>query len=103
MNCKQGERAMIVRLHPDFTAFERRAVQAAMGRVVVCQRAGNLDGCQVWYFEEPVVVLGVSGIPGTTVALLGAPDEILMPLRDPGDDAVDEVLLRVGKPEGVTA
>jgi hypothetical protein len=31
------------------------------------------------------------------------PDARLRPIRDPGDDAVDEMVLRVGKPQEVTA
>ena len=31
------------------------------------------------------------------------PDSILIPIRDPGDDATDEMVERVGKPQEVTA
>lgn len=31
------------------------------------------------------------------------PDKFLRPIRDPGDDAVDEMVQKLGKPEGVTA
>lgn len=30
-------------------------------------------------------------------------DSTLRPIRDPGDDAVDETIQRLGKPKGVTA
>lgn len=99
MNCKQGERAMIVRLHRDFTPFERRIMTRLLGRVVVCHQRVDLDGCPVWLFEAPEHVR----MAPLTCVISGAPDSILMPIRDPGDDAVDEMLLRVGKPEGVTA
>jgi|GEM_PF-3476124 len=31
------------------------------------------------------------------------PDGLLRPIRDPGDDAVDEMVLRAGRPDGVAA
>jgi hypothetical protein len=31
------------------------------------------------------------------------PDRLMRPIRNPGNDAVDEMVLRVGAPEGVTA
>lgn len=50
-----------------------------------------------WTFDGPKLVHPVFG-ECTAVA-----DHALRPIRDPGDDAVDEMTLLAGKPEGVTA
>lgn len=82
MNCKKGELAVIIKSDPD--------KQHAIGhicRVVERWQHQFLRHEPAWRID-PVV----SG--GYDVVL----DECLRPIRDPGDDAVDETLVRLGKP-----
>lgn len=77
MRCKPGDLAVIIRAkHPE-----------NVGRLVTVVRL-NDDG--LWLVEGKG--------PG-----IYCRDENLRPIRDPGDDATDEMVERVGKPQEVTA
>lgn len=108
MNCKPGDLAVIVR-------GLNGALSSRVGTLVTvgALHATNSYFGPVWNVTHmrPIVGLAVDGRNGKTQGLgsLGAkghcPDDWLRPIRDPGDDAVDETL--VGNPapvhEGVTA
>lgn len=57
---------------------------------------------QVWEIADPVGFC-IYFKDGSCISgeLAGVDDEYLRPIRDPGDDAVDEMVQRLGKPEGV--
>ena len=86
MNCKQGDLAIIVRctLEP-----------SANGKIVRCVSSFVIDGHVGWEIDPFVKVS--NGYYSSVV------DRLLRPIRDPGDDAVDEIVRLVGKPEMVTA
>ncbi|RZI60671.1 MAG: hypothetical protein EOP14_00105 [Pseudomonas sp.] len=99
MNCKPGDLAIIVRAHGP-----------SLGQIVRCLKLNPLI--------SSVPTFGVNGtgapepfwdIDITIVAFNGTkvryvPDACLRPIRDPGDDAVDETLLRLPSPrQEVTA
>ena len=91
MNCKPGDLAIIV----DAGSCAR----VHIGKIVRCIR-----------LTEPIY--GHHGFGWETLPELNASDdgkallwrdEHLRPIRDPGDDATDEMVQLLGKPSGVTA
>jgi hypothetical protein len=99
VNCKPGDLAVIV--------FCPRGAEHLLGRMVrLTVRAPDcppvpwrpeVDARPSWCYEGERLTLR----SGTVVEKLN--DCCLSPIRDPGDDAIDEMLLRVGMPEGETA
>ena len=96
MNCKPGDLARVVA--PGYfvrCACGARTLIVKPDTLVVCAKP-FADG---WYLEEPVEVRTVwacdpmQPLVGTAGSL---PDHLLRPIRDPGDDAVDEMVLKVG-------
>lgn len=108
MNCKPGDLAVIVRDEKNLGLLGRicRVLHAAStsefrlpdGYLHVPCSAGRwaID------FNEPINVPLRNGNSRWTRFAV-ANDAALRPIRDPGDDAIDEMVLIVGKPEGVTA
>lgn len=73
MNCKPGDLALVV-----------RSILGNEGKVVRCIRwSEKWPG--VWVIDRPIGLLD-----GCAVSY--APDWMLRPIRDPGDDAQDETL-----------
>ena len=99
-NCKAGDLAVVVATIP--------TEQQLLGRIVRCLQISphpNLFGSDlstiiysgaIWEVET---AQGVRCIPG--IKVFGVPDAWLRPIRD--QDGEDEMITRVGKPEGVTA
>ncbi len=87
MNCKPGDLAIVVAA----PAIAKRAI----GSIVRCVELFDGFGTGPMWTVEPPAAGHYWGIK----------DRWLRPIRDPGDDAVDEVLQLVGAPskEGVTA
>lgn len=91
MNCKPGDLAVIVACPP---------VPDAVGKVVECVRfvgqylVEGVTYTDVWELrwgdKDAREIWGTEG--------WGCPDEWLRPIRDPGEDATDEMLLLVGRP-----
>lgn len=100
MNCRPGDLARIV------------GTDARLGlndRIVKLTNDAPMTvaGSPHWRIEEPIrVVLSMPGInalgqvfdQGERLIARFLADANLRPIRDPGDDAVDEVLVRVGAP-----
>jgi hypothetical protein len=97
MNCKPGDMAVVVRI-PSPEA-ERN-----LGMLVRVVRAApslsTLDSYRDWWMCEALspFIGWRSGVrldvpAGTECAV---PDAVLKPLQDPGDDAVDEMVLKLG-------
>ena len=109
MNCKPGDLARLVGL-PDM-------LRDARDRIVKLKNDPPLliDGQIVWALEQPVRFTmrgtasrnGVLFLDGDRVYCNEMQDKYLRPIRDPGDEAVDEMVrlvgLPVGNPEGVPA
>lgn len=97
MNCRPGDLARVV--SPGY--FMRctcgvRTLIVKPDTLVVCDKP-FADG---WYLAEPLKVAGsfACGAGPFEGSCGSLPDDLLRPIRDPGDDAVDEVLVRVGAP-----
>lgn len=103
MNCEKGDIARIIGLP--------HSVSAANDRLVRVSELHVVDGVPYWRFEEPVkfrarsafIFFGNTFSAGEKLALEGLNDVFLRPLRHPGDDAVDEMLLLARAPEAATA
>lgn len=85
MNCEQGDIAIIV-----------KSTCGNEDKVVKCiEFVGFLgekyDGANYWLVDREIAFSDGSDIPY-------AKDEWLRPIRDPGDDAVDEMVERCGTP-----
>lgn len=80
MNCKPGDLAQVFRV----TAKE---IEWALGRIVRCVRLELLNGRLGWILEHPLE----EPDPGIW-AWCWIADDCLRPIRDPGDDARDEML-----------
>lgn len=99
MRCRPGDLAVIS--SADGFGFARAVAEACVGRYVVVEYprrpigdgTPSVDGL-VWHIERPFVV----SVRGELVEILGVEDHCLRPIRDPGDDAVDETLLWVPSP-----
>lgn len=83
MNCKQGDLAVIVHARLD---------PRKIGHIVRCLRLLAFDGIDQCWVVEP----RIDGFKGVY-------DHALRPIRPQRNDAVDEMVQLLGKPEGVTA
>jgi hypothetical protein len=81
MNCRPNELAFFVSAHGCYGPALKAAL-ASLGRVVKCL---DLDAFGKWNVE-PYSVCGFE--------VVAIDDSLLRPIRDPGDDAVDEISLR---------
>ena len=93
MNCKKDDLAIFV-----------KSAAGNEGKIVRCVRLASqadLNSVRFIDTEGPVWVIDrlLLDNRGRHVAL--AKDESLRPIRDPGDDAVDEMVQKLGKPEEV--
>ena len=91
MNCKPGDLAVVI-----------KSISGNEGRIVRVVRlhhstTHDIDGYRVypendgprWVLEKPVRALSPQG---HELPLFTVPDSCLRPIRDPGDDARDELL-----------
>lgn len=98
MNCKPGDLAIVV-----------KSWAGNEGKIVRCIKLDSRrsffdnvspDGVTppepIWIIDKHL--LGCDGSFSDYIA-----DSQLRPIRDPGEDAVDETIQRLGKPEAVTA
>lgn len=95
MNCKPGDLAVIVHCPPK---------PDCVGRIVECVKF--FKSCHIDFrFYTDVWVVEWHGVDPKQLGFNGfaVPDAWLRPIRDPGDDAVDEVIQRLGVPHGVPA
>jgi hypothetical protein len=91
MNCKQGDLARIVGLP--------YAASLANDHFVVCAEMLLVNGAPSWRFERPLLFVtrapltdasGRRYLTGDVVSVRALADRFLRPIRDPGDDAVDQ-------------
>lgn len=100
MNCKQGDLAIV-----------KNVFSANYGRIVLVLHRLTKDQCRDRGFSPLGDVLWlVESIGEPLLCERGEKhhqrpfsDGSLRPIRDPGDDAVDETLQRLGSPNEVTA
>jgi hypothetical protein len=105
MNCKPGDLAVIKWIHPAYSELHGRVVRLSN------EPPYSYLGDQTWNFAEAVefaitmdgIVNGRNLSIGDWGSLGALQDKYLSPIRDPGDDAVDEMVLMLGKPQGVAA
>lgn len=101
MNCRPGDLARIVGA-PSELGLNDRIVKIADAPAFL------LAGIMHWDLEEAIFTtmqgFGVAHntgrlwLPGERARVSRIPDRNLRPIRDPGDEAVDEMLVRVGVP-----
>lgn len=77
MNCKPGDLAVIV----NGGYFDRHLIGKIVRVLAISQKEPNI----CWSYDGP----RLSTVWG---AVIGLADEMLRPIRDPGDDATDETL-----------
>lgn len=106
MNCKPGDLAVLVN--------EDHDCLCNIGALVTITQLDDVYR-DSWLFKDASRPLkSVGNVDGGPVAWCRSSydnafgtafisDRYLRPIRDPGDDAIDEMVLIVGKPEGVTA
>ncbi len=100
MNCRPGDLAIV--FHAEGFGLHAAINRLLIGRIVRVMELGvptdpNCYAALVWRFEKPVCL----AYSGRKVTVFGCADNCLRPLRDPGDDALDEMLRPL--PEEVTA
>lgn len=88
MNCKQGDLAIVSKVRGPGAGGQGMEHN---GKIVRCVEMVVEDGFVAWIVEPR---LG---------RYHGVLDRNLRPLRNPGDDEVDEMLVMAGKPQGVAA
>lgn len=98
MNCKPGDLAMVV----------KAVCPENIGLIVkVLRWAPPIDGMPAWETESdrpsPTVCTISPRVSTGMHRVADVRDAWLRPIRDPGDDAIDEMVQKLGKPEGVTA
>jgi hypothetical protein len=107
MNCKPGDLAIIVNC--DFPAN--------IGKLVSVLRPADMNDYHLgpnendgFLWECETLSDGIIGwdegdsySANKAGGLIALTDSYLKPIRDPGDDAADEMVLRTGKPQEVTA
>ena len=99
MNCKPGDIAIVYRTRAqDGTHYTLDEIQ---DRIVRVAEPLDLDGIPGWWLADVLRVKAASGYtnhlgididPGDTVGIQALPDACLRAIRDPGDDAVDEMV-----------
>lgn len=100
MNCRPRDTCFVVGLHPDL---------GLNGHVVTLRNQPPLliGGYTLWSFKAPIAfttptnvhdIFGHVKLAGSRMLIHELPDENLRPIRDPGDDAVDETLIYAGDP-----
>lgn len=87
LNCRPGDLARVISC-PD-------TIECGVADWFITMT--SINGCTwlgqpVWGYEGPWRVVPKG--PGQGMSITGFADHILRPIRDPGDDAVDEMLLK---------
>jgi hypothetical protein len=101
MNCKPGDLAVVVREMPLSPGMLGRIVRVVRRATDFERLSGfrvTTEGIPGWVVEAPRM-----NWEGDVVDSRAISDHLLRPIRDPGDSAVDEMLLLVGSPTKETA
>lgn len=99
MNCRKGDLAIIVK---SWAGNEGKIVRCLF---IDAERSGyeTLAPGGIVHPPEPIWIIDQE-IPGFDGSLSNyIADSQLRPIRDPGDDATDEMVLIAGKPQEVSA
>ena len=89
MNCRQGDIAVVIRSN---------SVPEAVGRLVKVLWLETEMHWKVEFIGSPVRVPTIDWIAASLQSRCCCADAALRPIRDPGDDATDEMVLRAGNP-----
>lgn len=97
LNCRPGDLAILIEdLWMGSPISDERVTFCKAGTIVRCVSL-DVDNC--WRLEEPrsfaITFTGPVYVVVTGV-LTGIRDGVLRPIRNPGDDAVDEMVAKVG-------
>lgn len=104
LNCKPGDLAVVVGLGGSFANFNDRIVEvlerAPNGPIVKLPNGAFSNGGErCWIVRFPSqVAMPLGGGKHEQTHYSVCPDKHLRPIRDPGDDAVDEMVLIAGAP-----
>lgn len=91
LNCRPGDLARIIST-PETRKY---GIVDRIFKLTVLVGKCNDGHRAAWGYEGPRIEIP---LPGSAFIVTGISDDILRPIRDPGDDAVDETLVRLGKP-----
>lgn len=98
MNCRKGDLAILIEdLWLENPLSGERKTLLASGAIVRCTSLDPADNC--WNIEEPRrISVSFERFPRVLIdcVLSGIRDDALRPIRDPGVDAVDEMVQRLG-------
>lgn len=96
LNCKPGQLARVINCE-----LARRAKLVDL--IVTVRHLGrNMHGEWAWTFDTAPIVRPCDCGCGRIRYYNALPDHILRPIKDPGDDAVDEMVAKVGKAPTMT-
>ena len=94
LNCRPGDLAVIIRVpfvRPE--AFRPTVERHSLGRIVRCVRLTSVnDGTMGWEIEQPFDIPYI----GDVITIFGISDECLRPIRPQADDAIDEMVAKLG-------
>ena len=94
MNCRPDDLAILIEdLWLENPLSGERKTLLASGAIVRCVSLDSSDNC--WHIEEPRrITLVFERFPRLRIdcVLSGIRDDVLRPIRHPGDDAVDEMV-----------
>lgn len=99
MNCKPGDLAVVIRSDAKNAGKVVEVLRPATKIESEGFRHFN-EGFHWWVRSAGSPIVSGLGVVRTETAL---PDARLRPIRDPGDDATDEMVQLLGKPSEVTA
>lgn len=98
MNCRENDLAILIEdLWLENPLSGERKTLLASGALVRCVSLDPIDNC--WNIEEPRrISLMFEQAPRIRIdcVLSGIRDDVLRPIRDPGDEAVDEMVRLAG-------
>jgi len=108
MKCRPGDLAVVIRSEAGNVGKVRTCLRLATFTDFAEEGVPETGPGPYWVMDQDLdAVFQLTYVDGSTQTFLAKtrlyPDLNLRPLRDPGDDAIDEMLLLVGSPEGATA
>ncbi len=97
MNCELHDLAIVI--HDQLVTHPLTGAQLVAVKAGAIVKLVGLRDKTMWEIEEPISFTINMFFATATLICTAICDSELRPLRDHGDDAVDEVLVRIGAPE----
>ncbi len=104
LNCRKDDIAVYASIGVwlEHEATKERHYLVKPGTVVQCSEAEVVEGKPGWVLAEPIPYdIKFSTGEWHYGKVTAISDDVLKPIRDPGDDAIDEIIQRIGKPDEV--